>query len=185
MYRFAALIICLVFAYAILSRAMDRFSTLSLTAQVFGLIPYFFGAWLGGNAHNPSEFGFAIGAFLQFYLPLEILGWFRFRKRWLKSDGFKIMLRWAEQGDPVSQYQLGLMYASANGISLDDQQAASWMRLSAAQAGADAEYQLGLMYANGKGMPKDIGQAEKWFALAASHGQPHAQKVLSKEIVIP
>ena len=81
----------------------------------------------------------------------------------------------AKQGDADSQYNLGVMYDTGQGVPQDDAEAVKWYRLAAAQGLAEAQYNLGLMYANGEGVPQDDAEALKWFRLAAAQGDAPAQ----------
>ena len=45
----------------------------------------------------------------------------------------------AESGDAVAQYQLGVMYANAEGVPLDYVQAAGWLRRAAEQGFSRAQ----------------------------------------------
>ena len=75
-------------------------------------------------------------------------------------------LKWchkaAEQGYPLAQYELGVMYRIE--------------QKAAAQGVPEAQYNLGLMYDTGRGVPQDYVQAHKWANLAASKGYKEAVK---------
>ena len=58
----------------------------------------------------------------------------------------------ADQGDAYAQYNLGLMYATGQGVTQDFTQAAAWYCKAADQGDAYAQYNLGLMYAAGQGV---------------------------------
>ena len=81
----------------------------------------------------------------------------------------------ADQGHAYAQYNLGLMYASGEGVPEDDAEAAGWFRLAADQGDADAQFFLGLMYADGEGVVEDDAEAARWFRLAADQGDADAQ----------
>jgi TPR repeat protein len=74
----------------------------------------------------------------------------------------------AEQGNAPTQYNLGLMYSSGQGVPQDYAEAMKWCRLAVEQGYARAQYMLGIMYANGRGVPQNDVQAHMWFNLAAS-----------------
>lgn len=65
----------------------------------------------------------------------------------------------AEQGDPKSQYALGLSYARGEGVSQDYSEAVRWYRKAAEQGYAPAQYGLGFSYALGQGVSQDYAQA--------------------------
>ena len=54
----------------------------------------------------------------------------------------------AEQGDADAQYNLGTMYATGQGLSQNNAEAARWYRLAAEQG--DANAQRNLMYLEGR-----------------------------------
>ena len=84
----------------------------------------------------------------------------------------------AEQGYASAQYNLGLMYATGEGVPQDYQEALKWYRLAAEQEDAQAQYTLGFMYATGRGVLKDDAEALKWYRLAAEQGYASAQVTL-------
>jgi TPR repeat protein len=76
----------------------------------------------------------------------------------------------AEEGDPSSQYNLGVMYRMGNGVAKDDKEAVKWYRLAAYQGDAGSQFLLGYMYLNGIGVPQNNLRAHMWVNLAASQG---------------
>ena len=80
----------------------------------------------------------------------------------------------AEQGDSISQFELGLAYETGRGVPEDGIEAERWYRLAAEQGLALAQHSLGVMYANGASR---FGHAEgvRWFWLAAEQGLADAQ----------
>ena len=82
---------------------------------------------------------------------------------------------YAEQGDAHAQFNLGIMYASGQGVPEDDAEAVRWYRLAAEQGGAKAQAALGAMYAQGQGVPEDAVSAYAWFSVAAAQGNSNAQ----------
>ena len=84
----------------------------------------------------------------------------------------------AEQGNPISQYNLGVMYASGNGVPKNSAEAVKWYRKAAEQGHIEAQINLGVRYGNGVGVQKNIFEAVKWFQLAAAQGDARAQKSL-------
>ena len=81
----------------------------------------------------------------------------------------------ADQGDPISQFELGSAYETGlHGLPQDGVEAARWYRLAAEQELVLAQYRLGLLYANGASR---FGHAEgvRWLRLAADQGLADAQ----------
>ena len=91
-------------------------------------------------------------------------------------------VRWyrlaAEQGDATAQYNLGLMYATGEGVPEDHAEAAKWFRLAAEQGDAAHQRRLGFVYATGEGVPEDHAEAAKWYRLAAEQGDAAHQRRL-------
>lgn len=85
----------------------------------------------------------------------------------------------AEQGDPLAQYDLAIIYAGGRGVPKDTAEATQWFRKAAGQGHAPAQYELGLCFKHGRGVPKDEAEAVKWFRKAAELGNVSAQLLLS------
>src|SRR5450631_4064558 len=68
----------------------------------------------------------------------------------------------ADAGDARSQVELGVVYASGDGLPTDEVEAVRWFRKAAAQGDAAGEYALGEMYSTGRGVPLDYKEAIKW-----------------------
>ena len=81
----------------------------------------------------------------------------------------------SEQGDPVAQYNLGVMYDRGAGVPENDAEAMKWYRLAADQNYSSAELNLGLLYYEGRGVPKNLDEAVKWYRRAADKGVSEAQ----------
>ena len=82
----------------------------------------------------------------------------------------------AEQGDSISQFELGLAYETGRGVPEDGIEAARWYRLAAEQGYVDAQYNLALMYANGRGVPQNDVMAYAWWSVSAAQGHENARE---------
>jgi hypothetical protein len=102
----------------------------------------------------------------------------RENKATLKKIKFLRQQVTAEQGDAVSQFNLGLMYDSGQGVTQDYQEAVRWYRLAAAQGYADAQFNLAVMYANGYGVAQDYQEAIRLYQALAAQGEADAQTKL-------
>ena len=91
------------------------------------------------------------------------------------KPGFDAARKAAEQGNPLSQFNLGLMYYKGRAVRQNYTEAVKWWRLSAEKGFAEALNNLGMMYGNGDGVQQDNMEAYKWFDLAASH-HPQGRK---------
>jgi TPR repeat protein len=81
----------------------------------------------------------------------------------------------ARKGNPQAQNQLGVLYASGEGVAQDFVAARSWWSMAAGQELAGARYNLGMMYESGLGVTADPAAAARWYALAAGQGDAAAR----------
>ena len=78
----------------------------------------------------------------------------------------------AKKGEPLAQFNLGLMYYKGRAAAQDYTKAVYWWRRSAEQGFVEAQNNLGMAYGNGDGVEQDFVEAHKWFDLAASRHPP-------------
>ncbi len=97
----------------------------------------------------------------------------------LAETAIEQVKREAALGNAQAQYELGLMFATGNGVPQDPGVAAQWLIKSARQGDARAQYQLGLIYDQGKGIPPDPAQASLWYQQAAHQNHLNAQFALA------
>lgn len=74
------------------------------------------------------------------------------------------------------QYNLGVRYATGEGVPKDAAKAVELFKKAAAQGNVDAEFYLGVMYINGDGVPKAEAKAFEWYLKAAAQGYVAAQQ---------
>ena len=91
----------------------------------------------------------------------------------------------AEQGDASAQNNLGLMYATGEGVLQDEAEAVRWYRLAAEQGQADAQNNLGLRACASKPTREDkMLCATPWSGVtqtADCHGLQVARRTSSKK----
>lgn len=85
----------------------------------------------------------------------------------------------AAKNDPQAQYNLGLRYATGEGVDRDPQQAIEWYTRAANNGHDLAQNNLGAMYETGKGVDADQQTAVRWYRAAAEQGQKYAQNSLA------
>ena len=61
------------------------------------------------------------------------------------TEAARWYLKAAEQGIPLAQYHLGMMYRKGEGVAQDDAEAARWLLKAAEQGIATAQFNLGVM----------------------------------------
>jgi hypothetical protein len=84
------------------------------------------------------------------------------------KTAYRLFKPLAEQGLPLAQYNLGVMYYNGQGVPKDFAEAAMWYRKAAEQGLPEAQYNLGIMYFAGLGVSKDYALAHMWLSLASS-----------------
>ena len=90
----------------------------------------------------------------------------------------------ADQGDALSQYNLGVMYENGKGVERDYKKSVELFQKSAEQGNAAAQYNLGVMYVMGRGVKKDKIKSYQLWLKAAKQGDSDAQgnlDILCKE----
>jgi uncharacterized protein len=85
----------------------------------------------------------------------------------------------ADQGNAVAQFNLGLMYEDGNGVPQDNAIAVSWYQKAADKRNVDAQSRLGFIYEYGYGVPLDAAIAASWYQKAADQGDAVAQLSLA------
>jgi TPR repeat protein len=85
----------------------------------------------------------------------------------------------ASQGNASAQAMLGRMYHNGEGVAVNLDEAARWIRSAAEEGVPDAQFNLGVMYEGGKGVSQNLSEALRWYRLAAQRGSADAQINLS------
>lgn len=86
----------------------------------------------------------------------------------------------AEAGDAEAQLQMGMRYATGDGVVQNDKEAAKWFERAARQGLAEAEYEYGLALLNGRGVVQDYQAAFEWIEKPARRGHAKAQYSLGE-----
>ncbi len=86
-----------------------------------------------------------------------------------------MLVRQANEGDPVAQEQLGFRYFLGKGFPTDTAKAAYWMEKAADQNMAIAEYNLGVFLNNGWGIAWNPFKAYERFKAAALDSLPEGE----------
>ncbi|HSF64063.1 MAG TPA: sel1 repeat family protein, partial [Paracoccaceae bacterium] len=97
---------------------------------------------------------------------------------WKAGDHAAAAAIWAplaEGGDPVAQFNMGILHDQGQGVAADPAQAVAWYRRAAEAGDARAAFNLGQAHLTGTGAPKDVAEAIRWYAVAAEAGDVLAQ----------
>ncbi len=89
-----------------------------------------------------------------------------------------LIIKAAEYGVPVSQYQAGIFYLNGDSVEKNEAIAKEWFEKSASQGYALAQTMLGAMYSSGQGAPLDYGMAKIWYEKAVAQNEPVAENNL-------
>ena len=95
------------------------------------------------------------------------------------------LIKAAEQGDAVAQFNLGVMYYGGEGVPQDYEEALRWYKLAAEQGYAVAQGNLGSSYSKGEGVTQDYVLAHMWYNLATSQlsGEDRETAVRNRDII--
>jgi len=99
------------------------------------------------------------------------------------DDSFRLwqsylLVREANNGNPLAQHEVGLRYLTGNGFKADTVKAFYWIKKAADQNLKAANYNLGILYNNGWGTEWNPFNAFKRFSKAAKDSMPEAIYVL-------
>ena len=93
-----------------------------------------------------------------------------------QDDSIESLRTRANAGDAAAQHNLGLMYATSEGVPRDNAEAMRWFRLAAEQGHPGGQFSLGVNYDRGGAVvPQDDAEAVWWYRLAAEQGHADAQ----------
>ncbi|MBF0155114.1 MAG: SEL1-like repeat protein [Magnetococcales bacterium] len=96
------------------------------------------------------------------------------------QDDLAAVRKAAEQGDAMAQNNLGVLYATGQGVPRNHEKSLHWYRMAAQQGHAIAQYNLGGLYYQGQGVPRDEREAAKWYRISAQQGYAAAQYNLGR-----
>jgi hypothetical protein len=85
-----------------------------------------------------------------------------------------------EAGNPIAQFNLGIVYHFGKGAKKNYGKALHWYRKSARQNHKTAQFNLGRMYENGLGVTRDRAEAVHWYRKASGQGHKSAEIRLKK-----
>ena len=93
-------------------------------------------------------------------------------------------LKWfklgAENGDALSENNLGYMYLKGFGTAKDTAKAAEYLQKAAAHGHKGAAMSLGFMYENGDGVPQDLQEARRLYLRAKEQNVRDAEEALRR-----
>jgi len=86
----------------------------------------------------------------------------------------------AKQGDIEAQYNLGYMYETGWGVSINEKEAARWYQEAATGGHDQAQLRLGLMYMVGAGVAQSKPKGVEWLRKAAAGGSRVAERLVQE-----
>ena len=96
----------------------------------------------------------------------------------------------AARGNAEAANAIGLRFATGNGVTLNEREAARWFIQAAEQGNIAAQSKLGAFYYSGRGVPQDTNRAYFWMVVASLNGDeaskalaPHASARLTRSQV--
>jgi TPR repeat protein len=89
-----------------------------------------------------------------------------------------LLVKKANQGDPIAEHELGIRYILGKGFSSDTVKAAYWITKAAEQDLPSARYNLGILQNNGWAVAWNPFEAFRNIGFAASRGMPEAEYLL-------
>ena len=96
------------------------------------------------------------------------------------TNALQWVIKAAEKGASDAQDELGVMYATGQGVRKDLGEGLKLFREAARQGHANSQFNLAVMYAKGEGVPQDDAESYAWLSVAATNGQENAKNVLPK-----
>lgn len=91
-------------------------------------------------------------------------------------NALRIFQYWSDMGFYPAQFDLGMMYATGNGVTQDYAVAAYWWNKAAKQGDSKSQWFLGLLYATGFGVNQNYVRATMWYNIAMWGGLSDAEK---------
>lgn len=97
-----------------------------------------------------------------------------------EAEGYDLLRRAAEAGDPDSQRNYGLSQVQGSGVPKDETAGAAMVRRAAVGGNNSARTLLGHLYNEGLGVPQSDADAIYWWNLAAEAGHEEAIGVMNQ-----
>ena len=85
-----------------------------------------------------------------------------------------------DEGNPLPQYYLGIMYLKGQGVEKNYEEAGKWLRKAAENRLPNAKYHLAELYTEGQGVPRDFEFAYIWYSVGAAHQHKLSQGAVDK-----
>ncbi len=93
----------------------------------------------------------------------------------------RLLMPLAQKGNAAAECDVGLMYASGNGLAEDRNEAVKWFLASAQQGQLGCQTNIGIAYATGIGIQKDYVKAYMWFSRSAPEYRDHVAGEMTPE----
>jgi len=96
----------------------------------------------------------------------------------IETATFDQLRQMAQKGNAAAENAIGLRYATAEGVKLNEAEAVRWFTRAADDGSVPAQSKLGSIYFSGRGVPADPNRAYFWMVLARAAGDD-ASKTLA------
>ena len=97
-----------------------------------------------------------------------------------RAGAAKLATSAAEQGNPLAQLRLAIMYEAGDGVPRDKNSALEWYRRAASAGEPAAQMELGGYYEEGDGVPENWDLAAKLYQASAAQGWHKGQVALGR-----
>lgn len=94
------------------------------------------------------------------------------------NSAIRMLTEAAKMGNLEAQVQLGYMYGTGSGVTLNGEQCIMWYTKAAEQGDVDSMYNLGVIYAQNNLVHRDVQTSKKWASKAAKEGDKEAERLL-------
>ncbi len=91
---------------------------------------------------------------------------------------FEIWHKLAEEGDPIAQNSLGVLFQKGQGVDQNFTLSYDWFKKSAEKGYTPAQVSLGYIYDQGMGIKQNKINAYMWWKIASLHGDSDAKTLL-------
>lgn len=94
--------------------------------------------------------------------------------------GVQWLQKAANSGYPRAQYELGLLFETGHGVTVNEEKAVDWYKKAADSWYAPAEFRLGQCYEKAIGVAVNRAESVRWYQRAAERDLPEAEATMAR-----